>query len=385
MKAYLFQQLVDMYSNIPYTQALKGASVLTPAYDNGKDIYEDLANQLTTAVTLFQRADAAGSLTQDVLFGTVPMAAQGVSSGWTGTQQNAQWAKFANTLKLRLLMRQTQVAGRAAYITTEANKIVANGAGFLTQYDAAVNPGYINSTGKQNPFYGSGFNTAGTFTQDFWRAAKFNVDFAKAHNDPRLGRWYAPITGGQFVGTTLGASGNPVGSASSVWGPGVMKAFNQSAPLLSVAESWFLQAEAILRGYIAGNDLTAVNNGITASFTYLGLTAGQAATYYSQAGDKDVNYAACTTFNEKLNCIMRQKWLALQDVNPIEAWNDYRRLFSLGLPWSSQIVISQNPGRDANAVPIRVLYPTIEYQTNAASVGSQGTPNHHTTAVWWNQ
>ena len=79
----------------------------------------------------------------------------------------------------------------------------------------------------------------------------------------------------------------------------------------------------------------------------------------------------------------------MQDTNPFEAWSDYRRTFYLNLPWTANnptsIVISQNPGRDADAIPVRVLYPTIEYQTNAANVGAQGTPNHHTSKIWWMQ
>lgn len=368
MKAYLYQQLVDMFNNVPYTEALKGSANLAPKYDNGKDIYEALSTDLGTAVTLFQRADAVGSATQDVLF-------QG---------NNSNWAKFANTLRLRILMRQTEVPGRSSYIQTEVNKITSNGAGFLTT-DAAVNPGYSNSTGKQNPFWGFAINTAGTYIQDFWRAGKYVIDFSVAHNDPRYTRWYAPTGSGNYVGTTLGASGNPVGSASSTFGPGVLKSVSQPAVILSAAESYFLQAEAVLRGFLSGSDLALYNSGVTANFVYLGLSSSQAATYYNQPGDKQVNYAAATTFNEKLNAIMRQKWLAMQDVTPFEAWSDYRRLYHLGLPFTTDIVISQNPARDANAVPIRILYPTIEYQTNPSNVGAQGTVDHHTSKVWWMQ
>ncbi|HMD00542.1 MAG TPA: SusD/RagB family nutrient-binding outer membrane lipoprotein, partial [Ferruginibacter sp.] len=250
MKAYVYQQLVDMFNNVPYTQALQGAANLTPKYDNGKDIYEALSTDLGNAVTLFQRSDAVGSATQDVLFGG----------------NNSNWAKFANTLRLRILMRQTEIPGRAAYIQAEINKIIANGAGFLTT-DAAVNPGYTNSTGKQNPFWAFSINTAGTYTQDFWRAAQYTITFSQAHNDPRYTRWYAPTNTGAYVGTTLGASGNPVGSASSTFGPGVLKSVSQSAVIMSAAESYFLQAEAILRGFLPGSDLTMFNNGVQASFT----------------------------------------------------------------------------------------------------------------------
>ena len=42
MKAMLFQQLVDMYGNVPYTDALKGTEVLAPKFDDQKAIYDSL-------------------------------------------------------------------------------------------------------------------------------------------------------------------------------------------------------------------------------------------------------------------------------------------------------------------------------------------------------
>ena len=363
MKAYLFQQLVDMFNNVPYSGALKGTANLKPKYDNGKDIYEALSTQLDSAVTLFKRPDATGSSTQDILF----------------AGNNSNWEKFANSLRLRLLIRQTEISGRSAYIQSEVNKIVANGAGFLTA-DAAVNPGYTASAGKQNPFYGFAYSITGTYTQDFWRAGKFVIAFSEAHNDPRYTRWYAPISDGSYVGTTVGSTTNPSGNLSSKFGPGVLKSVDQPAIVFSAAESYFLQAEAILRGFLAGSDLTMFNNGVQASFTYLG--AGSAAAYTSQP-DKETNYAAAGSFNEKLNAIMRQKYLAMQDVTPFEAWCDYRRLSYLNLPFTTSIPISVNPQRDGDAIPVRILYPTTEYQTNLENVGAQGTINDHTSKVFW--
>ena len=363
MKAFHFHQLVDNFNNVPYSEALKGTTALKPKYDNGKDIYEDLSTQLGIAVAFFQRPDATGSASPDIMFGA----------------NNANWAKFANTLRLRLLIRQTEMPGRSAYIQTEINKIVANGAGFLT-VDAAVNPGYTASAGKQNPFYGFSYSIAGTYTQDFWRANKFIIAFSQAHNDPRYTRWYAPITDGSYVGNVVGSTSNPTGSLSSKFGPGVLKSVSQPAVIFSAAESYFLQSEAILRGFLAGSALTMFNNGVQASFTYLG--AGNAAAYTSQP-DKETNYAAATTFNEKLNAIMRQKYLALQDITPLEAYNDYRRLFYLGLPFTASQPLSVNPQRDGDAIPTRILYPTIEYQTNLENVAAQGTINHHGSKVFW--
>ena len=365
MKAYIFGQLVDMFGNVPYTQAFKSTANLLPVYDDAKAIYEDLAKQLDASVVFFQRADAVGSASQDVLFGG----------------DNAKWAQFANSLKLRLLLRQTQIAGRSGYIQTEINKIVANGSGFLST-EALVNPGYSNSTGKQNPFWGFCINTAGTYTQDYWRAAKYPITFCQANNDPRYTAWYAPIAAGGYVGGVLGGNPNgtpnPVGSAMSVFGPGLLKSVAQGAPIMTAAESYFLQTEAVARGFLSGNAGNLFNSGVQASFTY--LNSGSASSYTSQAGNKQTNYNACTNLTEQLACIMRQKWEACNTTTPIEAWSDYRRLgLPADIPLSNSTLIDQSPAK----IPFRILYPTIEYNTNAANVGAQGSIDYHSTKIFW--
>ena len=368
MKAMMFQQLVDLFNDVPYTQALKGTANLLPVYDKAIDIYTDLSTQLGTAVTLFQRGDANAVTAEDDLFGT--------PAGGTAANENANWAKFANTLRLRLLIRQTQVVGRTAYIQTEINKIIANGGGFLTA-DAAVNPGYTNSTGKQNPFWGFSYSLAGSFTQDFWRAGAYIISWCIAHNDPRYQFWYAPTSTGTYVGSVEGSVVNPAGNKSSTFGAGVLKSVSQGAVILSAAESYFLQSEAVLRTFLVGNAATLFNSGVQANFTYLG--AGSAAAYTSQP-DKQTNYNFCTTDAERLACIIRQKYLAMNSITPVEGWDDYRRL---GLP--ADIPITIHPNADVYSIPTRFLYPTSEFQTNLANVGSEGTINHHTSKIFWAQ
>ena len=358
MKAYDFQILVDVFNNVPYTEALKGTSNLLPKYDNGQLIYEDLVKQLDAAVVLFKRSDAVGTPASDIMF----------------AGNNTNWIKFANTLKLRLLIHQTQIAGRTAYIQTEINKIIANGGGFLST-DAGVNPGYSASTGKQNPFWNLNYNTSGTYIGDYWKANKYAIDFGNANNDPRTSLIYGTI-GGNLVGGRLGAINNPVGSAISGFGPGVLKSVAQPSILISAAESYFLQAEATLRTFVSGNVQTLFNAGVQASFDYLG--ASGAVDYYSQVNNKNTNYAAAATQAEKLSVIIRQKWVGNNTVMPLETYNDYRRL---GLP--SDIPLSISTFVDVPTIPTRFLYPTVEYSTNAANVAAQGTINHHTSKIFW--
>jgi hypothetical protein len=169
-------------------------------------------------------------------------------------------------------------------------------------------------------------------------------------------------------------------------GPGILKSVSQPAVLISLAESYFLQAEANLRGWLgnAGDDAKNFNLGVRASFEYLGAanagsTPDQTAdSLTAQSGNKQTNYNACTTFNEKLACIIRQKWVAMNGITPYEAWADYRRL---GLP--ADIPLSVSPYKDGPNIPVRILYPTSEYTTNAANVGAEGTIDGHTSKVFW--
>ena len=359
MKAFVFQQLVDMFNNVPYSQAFNGTNNIQPVYDNGQAIYESLAGRLDSAVLLLQRADAVAAANSDVLF----------------NGSNANWVKFANTLKLRMLIRQSKMSGRATYIQAQIAKINANGGGFLSS-DAGVNPGYANNVGQQNPFYGFCINTAGTYIGDFWRANQYPISFCTNNNDPRYQYLYAPTaSGGIYQGNVIGSATNHAANSASTFGPGVLKSVSQPAILISAAESYFLQAEAGLYGWLSNSPLNMFNSGVQASFTYLG--AGSAVSYYTQA-NTNTSYAACTTPAQQLACIIRQKWMAMNTVTPFEAWADYRRL---GLP--ADVPLSVSPYVDVLAIPLRILYPTSEYQTNAANVSAQGNIDHHTSKIFW--
>ena len=113
MKALLCGQLVDMYGNIPFSDALKGVGSLAPKFDDQKTVYESLITTLDEAIADL-KANAFGSAfsSSDIVF----------------KGSNAKWIKFANSVKLRLLVHQARVSGRDSYI-----KITEN-------YRAIVNP-----------------------------------------------------------------------------------------------------------------------------------------------------------------------------------------------------------------------------------------------------
>lgn len=150
MKAFHFQLLVDFYGDVPYSEALLRSEEATPVYDNAETIYEDLITELDTAITLINAANSASLAPgiDDVIFGG----------------NMTTWKKFANTVKLRILVRQSSMSGRNGYLTEQFAKIAAEGSGYITS-DAGVNPGFLKEEGKQNPFWDYlGWDVSGTIT-----------------------------------------------------------------------------------------------------------------------------------------------------------------------------------------------------------------------------
>jgi len=390
MIAYDFEQLVDNYNNVPYTQALQGTGNLTPAYDTGQSIYNDLMKQLDAAIVLIQGASASavnpGSA--DVMYGGVML----------------NWIKFANTLKLRLAIRQSTSVNNA---TANAAVTATAGLGYLDATNPAiVNPGYLNvdaNGGQESPLwmnYGLNQSGAAQTNNQQYQANSYMATYLGTNNDPRLIQIYsnvsipagvtpANVTGGTLtqqsgqnvVATPFGASSPPAanGSALSVskFGPGVLKSATMSAVVMSAAESLFLQAEANASGLLTtGSAATLYNAGIAASFAddLVPSAAAAAATYSAQAA---IAYPAAGTFAQKQQAIITQKWVALAGYGALEAFNEERRT---GYP---NVPTSIYPGANAPNQVTRIFYPFIEYQTNSGNVPDASTINKFTSKIFW--
>ncbi len=365
MKALHFQILVDTYGDVPYTDALQGTTVILPKYDKAQVVYDSLFRQIDLGLALLKQGSGTRNPgTNDIMFGG----------------DISKWLKFGNTLKLRMLLRQSEKADRAAFIQSQLAVIKASGYGFLgAGENASVNPGYVNSTGQQNPIYGAffGVNTQPTLLNNQYKANAYSLSFYKNSNDPRIGAFYAPVpkTTSTYNGTLFGTTDVLVNSLVSDIGPGIIKSVDQSSPILSSHESLFMQAEAAQRGWIAGDPKALYQAAVTESFVNLGLTAAEATAYYAQPGVNNVNFDASTN---KIEAIITQKWASENSLAPFEAWSDYRRL---GLP--TTIPISLEPSVTTRQIPARLFYPQSEYSNNATNVQAQGTVNQFTTKIFW--
>ena len=369
MKAFHFQYLVDMYGSVPYTEAFQRGENTTPAYDSGEFIYNAIYAELNTAIDLIT---ASQGDTNILAPGSEDVMLQG---------DMTMWAKFANTLKLKILLRQSNTS---TDFTTEYQELSTNSFGFLNAgEDVTVNPGYLQEAGKQNPLWNAfGQTEAGNLAanNEATKATDYVIEkLQNDFNDPRLDNLYAPATAtGTFVGNAQNnqnATAPKTAELSGI-GPGVLKTFNQDAIIMQSAESLFLQAEAVLAGDLTGNVMGSAQNlyemAITESFIQLEETSSAAA-YYNQ-NIQNVGWVA-SAGNER-EAIITQKWIALNGTNGIENWIEYKRTgFPSDLPAA--------PGALSTTIPVRLLYPSSEQATNAANVPSQTTNDAFNSPVFW--
>lgn len=380
MKAHNYQILVDVYNNIPYSEALKGNGNITPKYDRGIDIYADLFKQIDTGLALIRTATATQSLNitqNDIMF----------------NGNKTLWAKFGNTLKLRMLMHlhngltASQVVP-GINVVDEMAKITAEGSGFLnSDQSAQVQPGYRSD--KPNPFYRvfeadeSGSATQGSA---FYRANRWGLEYYAHHGDPREALFYSPTSAG-FRGVAYGQPAANENSASrlSDIGPGLMKGNSMPQWIITSMESLFLQAEARQRGLLTSGPTAKAlwEEAIKQSFVWLGDNVAHAEDYIAShegSGNADVDFDA-----DPLVAIMSQKWFALNGIAPFEIWTDLRRtdiVYGTASGYDPGPPISVAPQNSATKIPTRLLYPQTEYNYNTENVSQQGTIERYGRMFW---
>jgi Starch-binding associating with outer membrane len=371
MRAMVFQDLVDQFGNIPYSQA-GIASITTPKYDSATVIYKDLIVQIDSAILSLQASQATGDDASDVMF-------QG---------NKALWIQLANTLKLRILLRQVPgvYAANDPYINTELSSAISNGGFMGPGQDALVNPGFKDATQAQSPFWGVfGFQpggspgppAVGTYYQNynFFCANVTMLNFLDSTADPRLPQIYGLNASGGYGGNVLGSSNNSVSNTSPI-GPGILQSASMSAWLITASQSLFMQAEAAQRGMIPGNANSLYKEAQEESFRYLKVPNAIAAAdqFITGSSNSLVNIGSSSN---PLMTILYQKWVADCELDPLEAFSDYRRT---GYPVFNFITSSVPPG---TPMPVRLLYPQSEYTQNAANLQANlGTSVQPASAIY---
>ncbi len=356
LMVYTYQRLVDMFGNVPYSQALDIENI-SPAYDDAFTIYKDLIKRLDTDLAGLK--DGFGSFGGDDLYfgGDVGM-----------------WKKFANTLKVKLGITLSAVDKGLAQSTVESAYNKGFGPGELCQL---VYPGGINA----NPIY----NNLILSGRHDYVGANTIIDLMNNLEDPRRYAYFTLIDtssnpeviklaylGGQYGYSSAYTSYSHIPNTNVDAGerlPTDVEGSNvadETFPmvLLDYTELCFYLAEAAERGFsVGGSGEEWYNNGITASMDFwLGKHYG-AADVASMTADylanPDVAYS--TAPGDWKQKIGTQAWLAFY-YRGFGGFTSYRRL---GYPVMN---MPPSPPEDAGgAVPRRITYPIAEQTLNAAS------------------
>lgn len=367
-KSWAYSILTDLYGDVPYSQAIKASEGnFLPAFDKQKDIYIQILKDLETANTLF---DDTKALTYggDMVYN---------ANALTGSKNIGiqKWKKFANSLRLRLLLRISKREGEIN-VNQQINSILANATTnpvFTANADDAIFR-YPGTYPYFNPYYQAR-------TLD-WREGTYFTKFFLNHmnnvNDPRRAIWAIPVTvNGQSVYQGI-ESGYPtsleyiVGRNSSY--PDALKTSPLLGVMMTYSELEFIKAELALKGYNTGKTAKAhYESGITASMVQWG--ASMPAGFLNTAG---IAYNSTGTTAQQLEQIMLQKYYAFFFVD-YQSWFEKRRT---GYP-----ILPRGTGIPAeNIFPSRVPYPTYLQSLNSsnlqAAVASMGGDNSN-VKVWW--
>jgi len=395
-QSLMWSTVTDLYGDIFYTEGLRGQDgILFPKFDEQKDIYIALIQNLKDAAQLLADGKEPLDKAYDVMY-----------SG-----DKAKWIKLANSMRLRLLMRQSNKVSAVAEIQALALLPLLSD---VTD-NAAIS--YINGDRTMaSPMGSANVDITGGFL--IFRPSKNLIDTLKALNDERLKVWVAPIekpwaatidsvnlNGGKrtiyqkgytynyqweyidrnnakiktvlpfivdsmttYAGYPAGISVQVLNSNGSYDFPDtkmnykistLTKLFNENAnPLIKatvmqVDEVQFLLAEAAVKGWITGSAETFYKKGVEMALKRWGEPLP--GNYF------DNPIAAFPSVkNDQLAKIGLQKWLGLFMMG-IESFADYRRTRVPYLETNGALNTTVNP------FPLRYRYPESEFKNNLAN------------------
>ncbi|MEP7258884.1 MAG: SusD/RagB family nutrient-binding outer membrane lipoprotein [Flavitalea sp.] len=376
-KVWTVHRATDYYGPFPYTYIGYDSTVIP--YTSQQEIYLDLFKELKEAsADLEANIDQASYEGADVIFGG----------------DNTKWVKFANTLRLRLAVRISDV--EPAMAKEEA--------------EAAVTAGVMTDLSDDAYLLSSGVNYNGYLRQSGWNEFRMSAtmeSYLVGYDDPRLPRFWQPsVNTGQYKGVRNGMNVDemvkPLNDPDNTSQPSDYllpeNAATTPSTVMYTAEAYFLRAVGILNGWdMGGTAQELYETGIEMSMRTWGITNGAAiSTYINSANVPSApggyfNSPAVATIPVKFSSdpavqreqIGTQKWLALFPEGH-EAWAAFRQS---GFPKMYPLVNSDSPDSPVGTFIKRMPFLNYERDRNGAAVEAAvpllGGPDKISTPLWW--
>lgn len=380
MKVYFYQRFTDYWGPIPYSQVNNNQSSVP--YDSQENIYRDFFVKLDSAVAVLSvnAGKNAFGANDQIYSGSID-----------------KWLIFANSLRLRIAMRLSDVD--AATAQQQAEKAVA--AGVMETNDQVARLQTTPASPNPLPIM---------LPWNEFRMSATMESILKGFQDPRLSAYWKPaVNTGLYTGMRNGLSVPEISAPERAYDNISTMALRWSDPtnlgvtpweVMEPAEIWFLRAEGALKGWNMGTTPEdAYNTGIQMSLQYWTTSTPAAITAYQTGTTTPIALPDFSTPPQSdlvvswtaedparhLEQIMTQKWLGLFP-DGWEAWAENRRT---EFPTLYPVVHSDDPEVPPAALMRRIVYGPSEYNNNADAVNTAvstllGGPDKSQTRLWWN-
>lgn len=382
VKVLAMNRITDMYGPIPYS---KFGTATQVEYDSQKDVYYKFFEELGSAIDV---------LTDYVKTNSTYMA----DYDYIYSGNVNKWLKFANTLRLRLAMRISNVDKSKA--VTEATAAINHSAGLMSTSDDSA---YLHQ------------NTSLSFINPIWEVSESFQDmrmsatmdcYLNGYEDPRLSAYFRTATkDGKYHGVRNGMLNISKDSYSSA-ASGINVARDGDMVWMKASEAYFLMAEAKLRLGLGSETVQSYyEEGIRTSFSECGVSGADSymvdneklplatftdpntsrnTTVSGMLSQKTVAWDDEASAGDQLERIMIQKWIALFP-NGQEAWSEMRRTGYPGFVRINSYSYTQEVS--SNELISRLKFPTTEYSNNSTNtqnaVSLLGGTDSAGSRLWW--
>lgn len=348
LEIWTFSLLTDLYGDIPYSHAVQGRELnFTPRYDAQEDIYFDLLERLDEVNQAF--ASGLPGVDGDIIY--------------SGNLD--EWRRFANSLRLRLLMRLSETEPDLAQ--QGISDMISNEDVYpiIRSHNESATLEYAQTQPDVHPWLNRNASIDALALSD-------RLDsILTAWDDPRLTSWFLPTeTTGEIESIPHGLNeSNSAGLPGSNYNADLLFRQRSEGVLLSYTEVAFILAEAAHRGWIDAEPESLFQEAVESSFSYWGTVT------------PDLYFESAAGYDGTLEQIVTQKWVALMG-HDYQGWHDWVRT---GFP----SFISPGPDAVIAEYPRRFEYPTSEFALNAANVeeavGRLPDGNSLLSRKWWDQ
>ncbi len=336
LMAMNLNMLINVFGDVPYSEALQGQQLLVPAFDSQEALYDTTLKLIDEGIVHLN--SASPSLLLD--------AQSDVING--GSIE--KWIKTAYALKARFLNQRTKKADYdpAAVLSALGNALSSN-----------ADDVSLNSFVGRSPWNQVAYNNT-VLLLDGWLSSQF-VDALDGTTfgvmDPRLPKIATITQFGDYRGTPNGAGRIGTGTddeESYLSVDGFYSKGNAPLWIVTYAEMKFIEAEAAFRSNDKDRAYDAYLEGIEAHMDKLGVAAGDKNTYINNPA------VSVGEANLGLDDIFKEKYVAMF-LHP-EAWVDARR-------FDYQYKDFELPeGANLSTFIRRLAYPSVETSRNGSNV-----------------